>query len=72
MKHGYYLDQSKKLEKSLATYLQKLKKPLLQRYGEKKTDSIIEKSAKYYPDIIQKMRHGSNWDRITLANSVRQ
>ncbi len=55
MKHGYYLDQSKKLEKSLATYLQKLKKPLLQRYGEKKTDSIIEKSAKYYPDIIQKM-----------------
>lgn len=55
MKHGYYLDKSKKLEKSLDAYLQKMKKPLLQRYGEKKTDSIIEKSRKYYPDIIQKM-----------------
>jgi hypothetical protein len=47
MKHGYYLDKSKKLEKSLAAYLQKMKKPLLQRYGEKKADSIIEKSRKY-------------------------
>jgi hypothetical protein len=55
MKHGYYLDKSKKLEKSLDAYLQKMRKPLLQRYGEKKADSIIEKSRKYYPDIIQKM-----------------
>lgn len=55
MKHGYYLDKSKKLENSLDAYLQKMKKPLLQRYGEKKTVSIIEKSRKYYPDIIQKM-----------------
>jgi hypothetical protein len=50
MKHGYYLDKSKKLEKSLAAYLQKMKKPLLQRYGEKKADSIIEKSRKFAED----------------------
>ena len=30
MKREYYLDQSKKLEKSLDAYLQKMKKPLRQ------------------------------------------
>jgi len=55
MKREYYLAQSKKLEKSLDAYLQKMKKPLRQRYGEKKANSIMEKSRKYYPDIMQQM-----------------
>ena len=38
MKREYYLAQSKKLEKSLDAYLQKMKKPLRQRYGEKKAN----------------------------------
>jgi len=55
MKQGHYINKSEKLEKSLDAYLQKMKKPLLQRYGEKKAESIIENSRKHYPEIIQEM-----------------
>ncbi|MFC2113084.1 hypothetical protein ACFLTA_07435 [Bacteroidota bacterium] len=69
MKTEYYNDKSLKLEKSLAKYLNKMKKPLVRRYGNTKANDIIEQATNHYPDIIPKISFVSTpmYDKQLIA-----
>ena len=71
MKTEYYNSKSKKLDKALKKYLVGLKKPLIQKYGAKKAQSIITKSIDHYPDIIPKMPFFNTpmYDSLIVLNS---
>ena len=71
MKTGYYNSKSKKLEKSLEKYLQKLEGSLISKYGEPKTASIISNTRTYYSDIIPKIPFVDTpmYDRLLVINS---
>jgi len=68
---GHYISKSEKLEKSLIKYLNGLNKPLIQKYGVEKTQSIMAKSKEYYPEIIKKMPFFKTpmYDSLIVLNS---
>jgi len=71
MKTEYYNDKSLKLEKSLAKYLNKIKKILVRRYGNTRANDIIEQATNHYPDIIPKIPFVSTpmYDKLLVLNS---
>ncbi len=71
MKTEYYISQTEKLQKKLNKYLKKLEKSLNDKYGESKTNRIINGAKDHYPEIIPKIPFFDTpmYDSLLLLNS---
>ena len=71
MKTEAYVNQTDKLAKALAKYLNKLEKPLIAKYGEIQAASIVAGAKRYYPDIIPKIPYVDTrmYDGLLVLNS---
>ena len=71
MKTNYYIEKTSKLIKGLDKYLVRLRKFMIPKYGETKTDTILNRTKTYYPSIIEKMLFfkSSMYDELIVTSS---
>lgn len=71
MKTNFYTEKTSKLTKGLDKYLLELKKFMIHKYGETRTENILNKAKAYYPSIIEKMPFfkSSMYDELIVTSS---
>ena len=69
MEIGYYTKKSSRIKKLFEKYLKGIKTFLTQKYGEEKTQLVVERSRSYFSQIIQNMPYfnSATYDELIVT-----